>query len=178
MYVLDRRGRILWLNDSGETLLPGGTGRRFTEMLAPDQVHPARVHFALRMFGREKFKDHETAIRTSSGERRYIEISSVPLRKGQRIVGVFGVVRAERAAVSPPAATPPPELTPRQHEVLRLLGEGLTTQQMADRMGLSTETVRNHVRAVLAQLRAQSRLEAVLLGHRLGLLEPPGETPD
>jgi DNA-binding CsgD family transcriptional regulator len=62
-------------------------------------------------------------------------------------------------------------VTPRQQEVLRFLGAGLTTREMADRMSLSIETVRNHVRMVLAQLGARSRLEAVLLAHRRGLLE-------
>ncbi len=174
MYVVDRRGRIRWLNAAGRALLPGGTGKKLKEVIAPEQVHPTLRHFALRMLGREEFTDHETLLKTPTGQRHEIEISSVPLRSGERIVGVFGVVRANRVLDKPTALTKPaPTLTPRQSEVLKLLGEGLTTQQMADRMGLSTETVRNHVRGVLAQLGAQSRLEAVLLAHRYGLLEPP-----
>ena len=49
---------------------------------------------------------------------------------------------------------------------------------MADQMSLSPETVRNHVRGVLVELGAQSRLEAVLIAHRQGLLEWPGELAD
>lgn len=172
MYVVDRRGKILWLNEAGQELLPGAEGKAFTAVLSADRVHPARRHFALRMLGREEFADHETEFRTPGGGRREVEISSVPLRRGRAIVGVFGVVRARRRRETPPPRSRP-ALTPRQHEVLRLLGAGLTTRQMADEMGVSTETVRNHVRAVLAQLRAQSRLEAVLAGHRLGLLALP-----
>jgi DNA-binding CsgD family transcriptional regulator len=172
MYLLDRSGRIRWLNQSGEALIPGGTGKNFTAVLAADQVHPTRRHFALRMLGRESFEDHETVLRTEDGGRHPIEISSVPLRRGRRIVGVFGVVRpADPPDARPVEVEPPPELTPRQHEVLSLLGRGLNTQQMADEMGLSVETIRNHVRSVLAQLRVQSRLEAVVAGHRLGLLD-------
>jgi PAS domain S-box-containing protein len=173
MYVVDRRGRIRWLNGAGRALLPGATGKKLKEVIAPEQVHPTLRHFALRMLGREEFTDHETLLKTPTGQRHEVEISSVPLRSGERIVGVFGVVRADRVLDKPTALKPAPTLTPRQSEVLKLLGEGLTTQQMADRMGLSTETVRNHVRGVLAQLGAQSRLEAVLLAHRYGLLEPP-----
>jgi PAS domain S-box-containing protein len=174
MYVLDRRGKILWLNEAGQELLPGAEGKAFTNILSADRVHPARRHFALRMLGREEFTDHETEFRTPAGGRREVEISSVPLKRGRAIVGVFGVMRARRRPEPPPTRSrPAPELTPRQHEVLRLLGAGLTTRQMADEMGVSTETVRNHVRAVLGQLRAQSRLEAVLAGHRLGLLTLP-----
>jgi PAS domain S-box-containing protein len=174
MYIVDRRGRIRWLNRAGRDLLPGGTGKKLKEVIAPEQVHPTLRHFALRMLGREEFTDHETLLRTSPGQRHEVEISSVPLRRGQRIVGVFGVVRTDRVLERSTAPSKPaPTLTPRQSEVLQLLGDGLTTQQMADQMGLATETVRNHVRGVLAQLGAQSRLEAVLVAHRYGLLEPP-----
>jgi len=174
MYIVDRRGRIRWLNEAGRELLPGGVGKRLKDVVAPEQVHPTLRHFALRMLGREEFTDHETLLKTTSGQRHEVEISSVPLRRGQRIVGVFGVVRADRVIDRPVAAgKPAPTLTPRQSEVLQLLGDGLTTQQMADQMGLATETVRNHVRGVLAQLGAQSRLEAVLVAHRYGLLDPP-----
>jgi PAS domain S-box-containing protein len=173
MYVVDRRGRIRWLNAAGRQLIPGGTGKKIKEVVAPEQVHPTLRHFALRMLGREAFNDHETIVRAPDGRRHEVEISSVPLRRGQRIVGVFGVVRASEVVDRPSAAKPAPRLTPRQSEVLQMLGEGLTTQQMADRMSLATETVRNHVRGVLAQLGAQSRLEAVLIAHRYGLLELP-----
>lgn len=174
MYIVDRRGRIRWLNRAGRAVLPGGTGKKLKEVIAPDQVHPTLRHFALRMLGREEFSDHDTVLKAPDGKRHEVEISSVPLRRGQRIVGVFGVVRSSRVVERPLTdGKPAPTLTPRQSEVLRLLGDGLTTQQMATEMGLATETVRNHVRGVLSQLGAGSRLEAVLVAHRYGLLEPP-----
>jgi DNA-binding CsgD family transcriptional regulator len=172
MYMLDRHGKIIWLNDAGEVLIPGGTGRKFTAVLAPDQVHRARRHFALRMLGQEPFVDHETVLESPRG-RHEIEISSVALRRGHQIVGVFGVIRPERTVPVRTTTEVAPRLTPRQHEVLRLLGAGMTTKQMAEETGLAIETVRNHVRALLAELDAQSRLEAVLVAHRMGLLEGP-----
>ena len=71
-----------------------------------------------------------------------------------------------------PRTTGPVELTPRQEQVLRLLGEGASTDEIAAALHLSRETVRNHVRHVLRALGAHSRLEAVAAAHRLGL--PPG----
>jgi two-component system nitrate/nitrite response regulator NarL len=62
------------------------------------------------------------------------------------------------------------ELTPRQAEVLRLLGEGLSTEAIADRLGIAVETSRNHIRAVLRGLNVHSRLEAVVAGRERGLL--------
>jgi DNA-binding NarL/FixJ family response regulator len=62
-------------------------------------------------------------------------------------------------------------LTPRQLEVLRLLGEGLETQEIAARLGIAEETARNHIRALLRAIGARSRLEAVLMSQRSGVLE-------
>jgi len=173
MYVLDRKGRIVWLNDAGEALVPGATGKLFTEVLAPDYVHSARRLFTRRILGQGPFADHTTVISPPGAQRVEVDISSVPLRKGHSIVGVFGVVRAARPVAEPSAVEGAPALTPRQHEVLRFLGAGMTTSQMAEHMGLSPETVRNHVKATLGELSARSRLEAVLTAYRVGLLPHP-----
>jgi DNA-binding NarL/FixJ family response regulator len=64
----------------------------------------------------------------------------------------------------------PNVLTPRQLEVLGLLDAGVTTVDIARRMQLTTTTVRNHVAGVLGALGAHSRLEAVAIARRQGLL--------
>ncbi|MFL5945747.1 MAG: hypothetical protein ACJ74C_09985 [Gaiellaceae bacterium] len=51
MYLLDRDGKIMWLNDAGDELIPDGEGRRFTEILAPELADPARRRYAQRMAG-------------------------------------------------------------------------------------------------------------------------------
>jgi DNA-binding CsgD family transcriptional regulator len=172
MYVLDRKGTVVWLNDAASTLVPGAVGHKFTDAVAPEQLHRVRRVFALRMLGQAPFTDHETALVTPAGERHEVEISSVPLKKGHQVVGVFGVIRHDRVVPMPllEGEGQAPELTPRQHETLLMLGRGLTTAQMAEEMGVSNETVRNHVRALLSQLGAKSRLEAVLRAYSAGLL--------
>lgn len=57
-------------------------------------------------------------------------------------------------------------LTCRQVEVLGLIASGLSTEAVADRLRISPETVRNHVRNILSRLSAHSRAEAVSIGHR------------
>jgi DNA-binding CsgD family transcriptional regulator len=181
MYILDLRGTIVWLNDAAEELVPGAVGKKFTDVLAPDRIHGARRLFARRMLGQAPFADHTTTINLPGGVRREVDISSVPLRKGHQIVGVYGVIRAQHPVPPPQAAAAAedaPALTPRQHEVLRLLGTGLTTSQMAELMSLSPETVRNHVKSTLRELNAKSRLEAVLTAYRLGLLNRPDRARD
>jgi DNA-binding NarL/FixJ family response regulator len=55
-----------------------------------------------------------------------------------------------------------PELSPREHEVLAHLAEGLTNQQIADRLVISPITVRNHVSNILTKLRLTDRRQAML----------------
>ena len=88
-----------------------------------------------------------------------MEISAVPLKSGEQVVGVFGLL--EERAEGPHTAPPPPHLTPRQVEVLRLLEQGRSTKQIAAELHLSTETVRNHIRRLFRALGVNSRLEAV-----------------
>ncbi len=61
-------------------------------------------------------------------------------------------------------------LTPRELEVLRLLHDGLSNQEIAGRLRISVATVKNHVHHLLAKLGAHSRGEAASTGRRLGLL--------
>jgi DNA-binding NarL/FixJ family response regulator len=52
--------------------------------------------------------------------------------------------------------------------VLRLLARGHSTDQIADELHLSVETVRNHIRGIFRALDVHSRLEAVALVHSAG----------
>lgn len=73
-------------------------------------------------------------------------------------------VRAIREA----AATSP--LTERELEVLRSVAAGLDTKAIADRLGLTTSTVRTYVQTILRKLGAHSRLQAVMRAHERGML--------
>jgi DNA-binding NarL/FixJ family response regulator len=62
------------------------------------------------------------------------------------------------------------DLTTREREVLQLLAEGATTEALADRLFISKHTARSHVRNILAKLGAHSKLEAVAIALRAGLV--------
>mgnify|MGYP003343366341 CR=1 FL=1 len=57
-------------------------------------------------------------------------------------------------------------LTPRELDVLRLLGEGRSVQQISRQLGISVHTTRGYVKAILAKLGVSSQLEAVLVATR------------
>ena len=71
------------------------------------------------------------------------------------------------------AGAPLGELTPREREVLRLVTEGLTNRQIAERLVVSEHTVHRHVTNLLRKLDLPSRTAAAALAARLGLLEAP-----
>ena len=68
----------------------------------------------------------------------------------------------------PPPDGPAARLTPRQLQVL--LADGVTARGIAKRLGLAETTVRNHIRAVLAELGAHSQLEAVARARAQGIV--------
>jgi DNA-binding CsgD family transcriptional regulator len=84
------------------------------------------------------------------------------------MIGSFGLVKV-LAEAGPPAASAP-ELTPRQRQTLTLLAAGCSTMQMAELMGLSPDTVRNHVKRLFRRLGARSRVEAIAKGREANLI--------
>ena len=77
---------------------------------------------------------------------------------------------AAGSAPAAPGSDSAPLLTPREHDVLRLLAEGLPNKGVASRLEVSEHTVKFHVNSIMGKLNAQSRTEAVILATRLGLL--------
>lgn len=63
-----------------------------------------------------------------------------------------------------------PPITRRQRQVLQLFADGLTSEQAAERLGLSSETVRTHAKAVLPRLGATDRAHAIAIALRAGLI--------
>jgi two-component system, NarL family, response regulator len=73
-----------------------------------------------------------------------------------------------------PALAPsggPPSLRPRELDVLRLLAEGLSHETIGERLEITAETVRSHVRKASARLGASTRTQAVASALRLGLID-------
>lgn len=89
-------------------------------------------------------------------------LSSVVAR---RLVKFFGHERDGRHAPTARKAGPGHSgsvLTPREHEVLNCMAEGLLYKEAADRMGLSVDTVRAHLRNIYKKLGVRNRTEALL----------------
>jgi PAS domain S-box-containing protein len=165
-YVIDRVGIVRWMNLAARRLVGDQVGRQFTSIVAPEETRRARELFARRVLGNTEAGDAPFVLVGGLGGRVAVEVSSVPLRRGEHVVGVFGQVSD---VVEEPRPHPELRLTPRQAEVLQLLERGRSTAQIAEELHLSRETVRNHVRHLLHAVGATSRLEAVAVAR--------GDTP-
>jgi len=157
-YVIDRAGVVRWMNRAAREAIGDQVGRQFTSVVAPEDTRRARELFARKILGNTEVTDAPVVVVDDDGGRVAVEISSVPLRQGEHVVGVFGQVSQ---VIEEPQQHPELHLTPRQAEVLQLLERGRSTVQIAEELHVSRETVRNHVRHLLHALGASSRLEAV-----------------
>lgn len=157
-YVIDHVGVVRWMNEAARHIVGDRVGRQFTSVVAPEDTRRARELFARKLLGNTEVTDASVTVVDTQGRHVAVEISSVPLRQDEHVIGVFGQVSD---VLEEPHPHPELHLTPRQAEILRLLELGRSTAQIADELYLSRETVRNHVRHLLQAVGVSSRLEAV-----------------
>jgi len=81
-----------------------------------------------------------------------------------------GTQNAAVIPFAPPLRELEQEPTGREIEVLQLVADGLVNREIGQRLFLSEETVKSHVRHLLAKLQARSRAHAVAVGFRRGLI--------
>lgn len=143
-------------------------GKRITQIVEPEYAARARQEFAAKLLGTQQSTEETVAVRTADGRRVQVDISSTQLLQQGSIVGVFGL--ADPTGEPPRVTTSSVQLTPRQLDVLRYVASGYSTEHIAKTLGISIETVRNHVRGLMGRLGVHTRLEAVIRGHELGLV--------
>jgi DNA-binding NarL/FixJ family response regulator len=92
----------------------------------------------------------------------------------RRLIGEFARLRP-RLPARPELLE---DLTKRETEVLRLVAEGLSNDEIAERLVVSKETVKTHVSRVLGKLRLRDRSQAVIVAYESGVVVPRYDRPD
>ena len=133
--------------------LPDGTGIELAQRIVAD--HPATRVVML------------TGVAGESEQQAAREAGCVAVITKDR--AAYEVVRTIRE-VAGDLDLDEPLLTEREVEVLNLLAEGLSSRAIAERLFISLNTSRNHVQHVIAKLGVHSRLEAVAVGRRTGMI--------
>jgi DNA-binding CsgD family transcriptional regulator len=167
-YLIDAQGRIQALNPAAQALIGDRRGRLATSVVAAEDVDEVRRHISRKLLKPDR-TDALVTLNDDRGNLNRVEISSVSLVDGEgHIVGIFGLMRP--VDTTPAREHPDYHLTPRQREILAHLVQGHSTDQIAAALGIAPDTVRNHVRGLLHALDVHSRLEAVAVAMRDGLV--------
>ena len=191
-FVTDAAGHVLLWNRAIEKLLDRprneALGRHCYDLVAGRDAfgnHFCHESCAVRCMTRkgERVNAFELKIRTRShGEQTFgvsiLEIEG-PEPKERQLVHLLTPTNPEERPTDGPLrherGAPPREanqrLTTRENEVLQCVANGLQNKEVAQKLGISVATARNHVHNILEKLEVHSKLEAVSLAFRRGWVE-------
>jgi DNA-binding NarL/FixJ family response regulator len=87
--------------------------------------------------------------------------------------GTYVDPRLRPALLSRPSTQRVPSLSKREREIIELLAQGMTGEQVAEHLVLSSETVKTHIRNAMGKLEASTRVHAIAIALREGFISPP-----
>ncbi len=188
-YAVDRNGTIVAWNAAATSALgysdSQAVGKKCWSLLQGQDAF-GNQYCCERCPLREMASHHKSVnrcgmyFRTADGKLKAFTVSTLVLFDRHDRETLIHMCRKEPgAAADMPAFAQPPKssrgnshgvLTPRESQVLKHLCDGYATSEIATLLSISVPTVRNHVEHILHKLHAHSRLEAVAVGRRLGLV--------
>lgn len=192
VFAVDQQMRVVFWNAMAERIfgvdVGAALGRRCDEIVAGFETSGATLCAPdCRVIGCAR-RGHATETydlvrRDAGGRQQWLNVSIIVLRgrrrrstltihlvrdvSDRRIVEQRTAAMLGQLAGGGPASQLP-EITRREAEVLRMLACGASNRAIAEALGISPATVRNHIERLLAKLGVHSKLEAVVLAARSG----------
>jgi DNA-binding NarL/FixJ family response regulator len=174
--AIERHAPDVLLTDLG---LPDGDGTELIRLAV--QRRPETLCMVITVFGDE----HHVLSAIQAGALGYLLKDGRADQLGEAILEMLGggspisapiARQLLRRLPAGDAATPPPpddvpQLSPREHEVLRCVVKGFTVPEIARLLGVSSHTVTTHVRGIYRKLSVHSRGEAIYEALQLGLVQ-------
>ncbi len=163
-----------WALRAGETVLLHG-GAYAPSTSHPSSDHPRGVMNASREPGAPRMDEHSALLLELLANQAAILIDSVQMldelqRKAQRLEQLVDQLLGEtgrRPATSIDLLAP---LTRREQQVLELLVDGLTNREIAMRLVVEPDTVKDHVQSIIKKLGATDRTHAAVIAVRGGIV--------
>jgi DNA-binding NarL/FixJ family response regulator len=158
-----------------DLLMPGMDGVAATAAIT--RRHPEMAVVAMTSFGqadlvRGALQAGAAGYLLKDAEADEVAAAIRAARRGEVHLDPVIARQLTRSLVAPEAQTVQ-ALTEREREVLVLVAQGLSNQQIADALVISERTARTHVSSVLGKLGVASRTQAALLAIREGIVPPP-----
>ena len=188
-FAVDRNGVIVTWNSAAEKLFrysaDRALGKRCWELLDGQDTYGNQYcceHCPLREMAmrHESVNSFQASFKVALNGRKTLEVNNLSLldRSGNGLLlHIFhsnddtpAYFETNHSAPKPSTDTQIGILTSRETEVLTLLGEGLTTREIASSLSIGYATVRNHIQNTLHKLHVHNRLEAVVMSQRFNLI--------
>lgn len=170
LFVLDEGLRVVAWNAAVEELTgiaaEEAVGEPCWRVLAGVAEDGAVVCHAGCALAREALKrrtrsSQSLLVRTTSGRRR-VTVSTITAGVGRDPRLLLHLLRPQQADPSTPSGREVEQLTPRQREVLEMLGDGKDAREIAATLGVTVATIRTHIRHILRALGVHTQLAAVV----------------
>ncbi len=188
-YAVDRNGTIVAWNAAATSALgysnSNAVGSKCWNLLQGQDAF-GNQYCCERCPLREMAAHHKSVnrcrmyFRTADGKLKGFTVSTLVLFDGYDRETLIHMCRKNPSAAEDSQAFAQPRksssgnshgvLTPRERQVLKHLCDGHSTSEIATLLSISVPTVRSHVEHILHKLHAHSRLEAVAVSRRLGLI--------
>ena len=141
-------------------------------ILSPDSQQDDHVYEAIKaqasaFLGRNASADElaRAIVRCANGEHPINETLTTRPRVAEQILQQFHELSRQKETES--FMSP---LTPKEMEVLRYMAEGFLNKQIADKLDVTEQTIKNHITSILRKLNANARTQAVVIAIKKGLV--------